>query len=89
VPGLFEYASAASRLGTNVKSATDGSLSALLGSATLGDVVLHIGPGLHPKWLYRYPRVVLTPSALIGDPTVGNVYYVDPTNNDIVALKRF
>jgi len=89
VPGLFVYASAASRLGSNVKSATDGSLSALLGSATLGDVVLHIGPGLHPRWLYRYPRVVLTPSALIGDPSVGNVYYVDPTNNDIVALKRF
>jgi hypothetical protein len=89
VPGLFVYDSATSRLGVNVKSATDGSLSVLLGSATLGDVVLHIGPGLHPQWLYRYPRVVLTPSALIGDPTVGSVYYVDPTNNDIVALKRF
>jgi hypothetical protein len=90
VPGLFVYQAAADRLGTNVKAATDGSLSVLLSSATLGDVVLHIGPGLHPQWLYRYPRVVLNPpSALIADPTIGSVYYVDPTNNDIVALKRF
>jgi hypothetical protein len=89
VPGLYVYGQAGQRLAKNVRSATDGSLSVLLNSATLGDVVLHFGAGLHPQWLYRYPRVVLTPSALIADPSIGNVYYVDPTNNDIVALKRF
>jgi hypothetical protein len=89
VPGLYVYAQAGQRLAKNVRSATDGSLTVLLGSATLGDVVLHIGPGLHPQWLYRYPRVVITTSALIAEPGAGNVYYVDPTNNDIVALKRF
>ncbi len=88
VPGLYVYGSATSRLAKNVKSATDGSLSVLLNSATLGDVVLHFGPGLTPRWLYRYPRLAQN-SSLIGGVDQGNVYYVDPFNNDIVALKRF
>ena len=88
VPGLFLYGSATSRLGKNVNAATDGSLSVLLNSAALGDVVLHFGPGLRPQWLYRYPRIAQN-SSLIGGVDQGNVYYVDPFNNDIVALKRF
>jgi len=70
------------------RSATDGSLTLLLNSATLGDVVLHFGPGLTAKFLYRYPRIAQN-SSLIGGVDEGNVYYVDPFNNDIVALKRF
>jgi hypothetical protein len=88
VPGLYVYGSSAQRLARNVRSATDGSLSLLLNSATLGDVVLHFGPGLQPRWLYRYPRIAQN-SSLIGGVDQGNVYYVDPFNNDIVALKRF
>ena len=88
VPGLYVYGQAALRLAKNVRSATDGSLSVLLNSATLGDVVLHFGPGLEPQWLYRYPRIAQN-SSLIGGVDQGNVYYVDPFNNDIVALKRF
>ena len=88
VPGLYVYGQAAQRLAKNVRSATDGSLSVLLNSATLGDVVLHFGPGLRPQWLYRYPRIAQN-SSLIGAVDQGNVYYVDPFNNDIVALKRF
>jgi len=88
VPGLYVYGSATARLAKNVRSATDGSLSALLNSATLGDVVLHFGPGLKPQWLYRYPRLAQN-SSLVGGVDQGNVYYVDPFNNDIVALKRF
>ena len=88
VPGLYVYGQAAQRLAKNVRSATDGSLSVLLNSATLGDVVLHFGPGLEPRWLYRYPRIAQN-SSLIGGVDQGNVYYVDPFNNDIVALKRF
>ncbi|HVP60405.1 MAG TPA: hypothetical protein VMT11_07595 [Myxococcaceae bacterium] len=88
VPGLYVYGSTTARLGKNVRSATDGSLSVLLNSATLGDVVLHFGPGLTPRWLYRYPRLAQN-SSLIGGVDQGTVYYVDPFNNDIVALKRF
>jgi hypothetical protein len=88
VPGLYVYGQATQRLAKNVRSATDGSLSVLLNSATLGDVVLHFGPGLEPQWLYRYPRIAQN-SSLIGGVDQGNVYYVDPFNNDIVALKRF
>ena len=88
VPGLYVYGQAAQRLAKNVRSATNGSLSVLLNSATLGDVVLHFGPGLEPRWLYRYPRIAQN-SSLIGGVDQGNVYYVDPFNNDIVALKRF
>ena len=88
VPGLYVDGQATQRLATNARSATDGSLSVLLNSATLGDVVLHFGPGLEPQWLYRYPRIAQN-SALIGGVDQGNVYYVDPFNNDIVALKRF
>jgi hypothetical protein len=88
VPGLYVYGSSTSRLGENVRSATDGSLTVLLNSATLGDVVLHFGPGLTPRFLYRYPRIAQN-SSLIGGVDQGNVYYVDPFNNDIVALKRF
>ena len=88
VPGLYVYGSATSRLAKNVRSATDGSLTLLLNSATLGDVVLHFGPGLTPRFLYRYPRIAQN-SSLIGGVDQGNVYYVDPFNNDIVALKRF
>ncbi len=88
VPGLYVYGSATSRLGNNARSATDGSLTVLLSSATLGDVVLHFGPGLTPRWLYRYPRLAQN-SSLIGEVDQANVYYVDPFNNDIVALKRF
>jgi hypothetical protein len=88
VPGLYVYGQATQRLAKNVRTATDGSLSVLLNSATLGDVVLHFGPGMQPRWLYRYPRIAQN-SSLIGGVDQGNVYYVDPFNNDIVALKRF
>jgi len=91
IPGLYVYTLSGSRLGTNVRAASDGSFSVLLNNAALGDVVLQFAAGMQPQWLFRYPRVVLpgTPSVLIADPTLGTVYYVDPTNNDIVALKRF
>jgi hypothetical protein len=88
VPGLYVYGASASRLEKNVRSATDGSLTVMLNSATGGDVILHLGPGLTPRWLYRYPRLASN-SALIGGIDQGNVYYVDPFNNDMVALKRF
>jgi hypothetical protein len=88
VPGLYVYGASTSRLAKNVRSATDGSFTVLLNSATLGDVVLHFGPGLTPRFLYRYPRIAQN-SSLIGGVDQGNVYYVDPFNNDIVALKRF
>ena len=41
--------------------------------------------------MYHYPRVVNVGglSTLISDPSLNNVYYVDPTNNDIVAIRRF
>jgi len=88
VPGLYLYAGATLRLGKNVRAASNGSLTVLLNSAALGDVVVHFGPGLTPRWLYRYPRIAQN-SALIGDVNDGAVYYVDPFNNDIVGLKRF
>jgi hypothetical protein len=88
VPGLYVYGQAAARLAKNVRSATDGSMTVLLNSATLGDVVLHLGAGMEPEWLYPYPRIAQN-SSLIGSVDQGNVYYVDPFNNDIVALKRF
>jgi hypothetical protein len=91
VPGLYLYRPTPARLGSNVQPGGDGSFSVLLSNAALGDVVLHVGPGLKPRFIYRYPRVVNVGgiSTLISDPALGNVYYVDPTNNDIVALKRF
>lgn len=89
VNGLYVYRPTPARLASNVQSGADGSFTVLLSSAALGDVVLHVGPGLKPKWIYRYPRVVVGTSALVSSPALGNVYYVDPTNNDIAALKRF
>jgi hypothetical protein len=91
IPGHYVYTASGSRLGTNVRAASDGSFSVLLNNSALGDVVVQFARGMQPLWIYRYPRVVLpgTPSVLIADPTVGTVYYVDPTNNEIVALKRF
>jgi hypothetical protein len=88
VPGLYVYTASPARLGTDLNAASDGSLSLLLNSAQLGDVVLHFGPALTPRWIYRYPRIA-NASALIADDAQGTVYYVDPLNNDIVALKRF
>ncbi|MGZ3479595.1 MAG: hypothetical protein ACXU81_04545, partial [Myxococcaceae bacterium] len=88
IPGLYLYSGATARLGQNVRAASNGSLTVLLNSAALGDVVVQFGPGLTPRWLYRYPRIAQT-SALIGDVNDGTVYYVDPFNNDIVGLKRF
>ena len=88
IPGLYLYSGATARLGKNVRSASNGSFTVLLNSAALGDVVVQFGPGLTPRWLYRYPRIAQN-SALIGDVNDGTVYYVDPFNNDIVGLKRF
>jgi hypothetical protein len=88
VPGLYVYTANPARLGTDLNAASDGSLSVLLNSAQLGDVVLHFGPALKPRWLYRYPRIA-NASTLIASDAQGTVYYVDPLNNDIVALKRF
>ncbi|HSP18832.1 MAG TPA: hypothetical protein VLQ79_04915, partial [Myxococcaceae bacterium] len=88
IPGLYLYSGSAGRLGKNVRAASNGSVTVLLNSAALGDVVVHFGPALTPRWLYRYPRIAQS-SALIGDVNDGAVYYVDPFNNDIVGLKRF
>ena len=88
VPGLYVYAGPPTpRLARNVAAAASGSLTVLLNSATLGDVVLHFGPGLTPRWLYRYPLLATTSTlaAADGEPTV---YYVDPLNNALVALDR-
>jgi hypothetical protein len=87
VPGLYVFGGGG-RLASDLNAANDGSLTVLLNSATLGDVVLHFGPGLQPRWLYRYPRIVNNSSLVAGDDQ-GTVYYVDPLNNDIVALRRF
>ena len=87
VPGLYVYGGGG-RLASDLNAANDGSLTVLLNSATLGDVVLHFAAGLMPRWLYRYPRIVNN-SALVAGDDQGTVYYVDPLNNDIVALRRF
>jgi hypothetical protein len=87
IPGLYVY-SGGGRLAADVNAATDGSLTVLLNSATLGDVVVHFAPGLLPRWLYHYPRIAQNSSLVAGDDQ-GTVYYVDPLNNDIVALRRF
>jgi hypothetical protein len=89
VPGLYVYTPTPARLPDDLSVADDGSFTVLLNSATFGDVLLHFGPGLKPRWLYRYPRIVITPSALVSAGSLGTVYYVDQTNNVIVALKRF
>jgi hypothetical protein len=85
VPGLYVYLTPVPRLGRNVAAATDGSLTVLLNSATFGDVVLHFGPGLTPRWLYRYP-LLATSSTLVAADGETSVYYVDPLNNVLVAL---
>ena len=88
IPGLYVYAgSPMPRLPRNVMAASDGSLTVLLNGATLGDVVLHFGPGLKPRFLYRYPLLAQTSTlaAADGEPTV---YYVDPLNNALLALDR-
>ena len=87
VPGLYVYLTPLPRLGRNVASGTDGSLTVLLNSATFGDVVLHFGPGLTPRWLYRYP-LLATSSTLVAADAEASVYYVDPLNNVLVALDR-
>jgi len=87
VPGLYLY-NGGGRLAADLNAADDGSLTVLLNSATLGDMVLHFGPGLTPRWLYRYARIVQNSSLVAGDDQ-GTVYYVDPLNNAIVALRRF
>ena len=72
-----------------MRSATDGSLTVLLNSADARRRGRSTsGRGCTPRWLYRYPRIAQN-SSLIGDVNDGTVYYVDPFNNDIVALKRF
>jgi hypothetical protein len=88
VAGLYVYtATPTPRLGRNVAAGANGSLTVLLNSATLGDVVLHFGPGLKPRWINRYPLLATTSTlvAADGEPTV---YYVDPLNNVLLALDR-
>ncbi len=88
VPGLYVYNAAPTpRLGRNLAAGANGSLTVLLNSATLGDVVLHFGPGLKPRWIYRYPLLAST-SALVAADAEPTVYYVDPLNNALVALDR-
>ena len=88
VPGLYVYAGATvPRLGRNVVAGSDGSLTVLLNGATLGDVVLHFGAGLQPRWMYRYPLLAST-STLVATDGEPSVYYVDPLNNALVALDR-
>ena len=89
VPGLYVYNPTPPRLPDDLSVADDGSFTVLLNSATFGDVLLHFAPGLKAQWIYRYPRIVLTPSALVSAGNLGTVYYVDQTNNVVVALKRF
>lgn len=88
IPGLYVYAgNPVPRLPRNVMAASDGSLTLLLNGATLGDVVLHFGPGLKPRFVYRYPLLAQnsTLAAADGEPTV---YYVDPLNNALLAIDR-
>ena len=87
VPGLYVYGGAGARLVTDLSTGSDGSLTVLLNSATLGDVVLHFGAGLKPRWLYRYPRLANS-STLVAADQEDLVYYVDPLNNALVALDR-
>ena len=89
VPGLYIYNPTPARLPDELSVGDDGSFTVLLNSATFGDVLLHFAPGLKARWIYRYPRIVITPSALVSAGNLGTVYYVDQTNNVIVALKRF
>ncbi len=88
VPGLYLYAGTpVPRLGRNVVSGANGGFTVLLNGATLGDVVLHVGPGLTPRWIYRYPALAST-STLVAADGEATVYYVDPLNNALVALDR-
>ena len=87
VPGLYLYLTPVPRLGRNVMAGADGSLTLLLNFATFGDVVLHFGPNLTPRWLYRYPLLATT-STLVAADAEPTVYYVDPLNNVLVALDR-
>ena len=88
VPGLYVYAGGTiPRLARNLAVGSDGSLTVLLNGATLGDVVLHFGPGLTPRWLYRYP-LLANSSTLVAADGQPTVYYVDPLNNALVALDR-
>jgi len=69
-----------------VVASADGTLSVLLNSATLGDVVVNFSPVLKPAWIYRYNRIA-NASTLAADDAHAQVYYVDPLNNDVVAIK--
>jgi hypothetical protein len=86
VPGLYVY-TPVQRLGRNVVAGANGSFTVLLNGATLGDVVLHFGPGLKPRWIYRY-RLLANASTLVASDGEPTVYYVDPLNNALVALDR-
>src|SRR5262249_31946382 len=78
IPGLYLYAGgSAPRLPRNVLAGSDGSLTLLLNGATLGDVVLHFGAKLKPRFLYRYPLLANT-SVLVAADAEPTVYYVDP-----------
>jgi len=88
IPGLYLYAgSPVPRLPRNVMAGSDGSLTVLLNGATLGDVVLHFGTGLKPRFLYRYPLLAQT-SALVAADGEATVYYLDPLNNALLAIDR-
>jgi len=86
VPGFFVYQPLDARLPDGVVASADGTLSVVLNSSTLGDVVVNFSPPLKPTWIYRYNRIA-NASTLAADDAHGQVYYVDPLNNDVVAIK--
>ncbi len=66
----------------------NGEVTALLTNENYGRVVVHFDAQLKPKWIYRYPRLVVTGTGFLAAYGDGPLYFVDPFNGVVVALGR-
>jgi hypothetical protein len=84
VPGQFPTVPA------NAVVGSDGTLTVLLSGGPNGAAVAHFGPGLIARWLYFYERTLVPASdapALVGAPSLQNLYLLDTRNQRLVTLR--
>ena len=84
VPGQFPTVPANAIVGS------DGTLTVLLSGGPNGAAVAHFGPGLLARWLFFYERTLVPVTdapALVGAPSLQNLYLLDTRNQRLVTLR--
>jgi hypothetical protein len=68
----------------------DAGVAVLTLTSRYSRALVALGPDLQPKWIYRYPRLVVFPTdlRLYALDDSGPLYLVDSSNQRVVAIER-